>query len=384
MREFMADWQGAQEMIRTRTAVAEEVLAAAQATAQDGVRQTNDLAAEALGSLARVSGLLLAGVAVALGLGALLALLLTRAITRPIHAVITGLGEGSSQVSAAAGQVSATSQQLAEGSSEQAAAVEQTSASMEEMAAITKQNADNAGQADQLVGDVNQVVARANQAMAELTQAMADISRAGEDTGKIVKTIDEIAFQTNLLALNAAVEAARAGEAGAGFAVVAEEVRNLARRAAEAAKSTSVLITGTIRKTKEGSELVQRTNQAFGEVSARAAKVADLVGEIAAASAEQAQGIDQVNRALNEMDKVTQRNASSAEESASASEELAAQAETMQGCVTQLIHLVGQGRGGNGLDGNGLGGARREEPRALLTAARAALSRRQGGRELDD
>ncbi|MCU0583737.1 MAG: methyl-accepting chemotaxis protein, partial [Syntrophales bacterium] len=140
--------------------------------------------------------------------------------------------------------------------------------------------------------------------MTELTQSMEDISKASDETSKIIKTIDEIAFQTNLLALNAAVEAARAGEAGAGFAVVANEVRNLAMRAAEAAKNTSVLIEGTVKKVREGSELVERTGGAFAEVSRSAAKVADLVAEIAAASSEQAQGIDQINKAVAEMDKV--------------------------------------------------------------------------------
>ncbi|MFH1034920.1 MAG: methyl-accepting chemotaxis protein, partial [Pseudomonadota bacterium] len=223
-----------------------------------------------------------------------------------------------------------------------------TSSSLEEMSSMTKTNADNAAQANSLMSEAKTLVARANQSMGELTQSMQDINAAGEQTGKIIKTIDEIAFQTNLLALNAAVEAARAGEAGAGFAVVAEEVRNLAMRAAEAAKNTSSLIEGTIKKTKEGSELVARTNDAFQEVATSAAKVAELVGEIAAASSEQAQGIEQVNKATNEMDKVTQTNAANAEESASASEELSAQSETMQGFVADLEALVGSTMAGGG------------------------------------
>jgi methyl-accepting chemotaxis protein len=176
--------------------------------------------------------------------------------------------------------------------------------------------------------------------MMELTRSMDEIAKASEETSKIIKTIDEIAFQTNLLALNAAVEAARAGEAGAGFAVVANEVRNLAMRAADAARNTSALIEGTVKKVKEGSDLVGRTNGAFAEVSKSAARVADLVSEIAAASTEQAQGIDQINRAVTEMDKVTQQNAANAEESASASEEMNAQAAQMKQIACELHGIV--------------------------------------------
>jgi methyl-accepting chemotaxis protein len=212
---------------------------------------------------------------------------------------------------------------------------------MEEMGSMTRKNAENASQADMLANEAGQVVKRANQAMSKLTESMEEITEAGEETGKIIKTIDEIAFQTNLLALNAAVEAARAGEAGAGFAVVADEVRNLAMRAAEAAKNTAGLIEGTITKTRHGAELVAQTNDTFAEVAKNSDKVYELVNEIAAASSEQAQGIDQVNNAIHEMDTVTQQTAASAEESAAASEELSAQAGTMLGHVKALVRLVG-------------------------------------------
>jgi methyl-accepting chemotaxis protein len=281
-----------------------------------------------------------------LGLG--IAFLMSRRIINPIHEVSDGLTEGSHQVAAASEQISSTSQSLAEGASQQAAGLEEISSSMEEMSSMTKHNAENANQANTMMNEATQVMAEANQTMKVLTQSMSEISAASEETGKIVKTIDEIAFQTNLLALNAAVEAARAGEAGAGFAVVADEVRNLALRAADAAKNTSNLIEGTVKKIRTGSEVVQQTNQTFEKVAKSSKKVAELVGEIATASNEQAEGIEQINKAMSEMDRVVQRNAASAEESASASEEMTAQAEQMKEYVKELIAVLGEnGHGAN-------------------------------------
>ena len=266
---------------------------------------------------------------------------ISNGINRSLQKIITGLNEGAEQVASAAGQVSSSSQSLAEGSSEQAAAIEETSASLEEIASMTKQNSAHSVEADHLMKEAGGIVQNANDGMAALTASMKEIYSASEETSKIIKTIDEIAFQTNLLALNAAVEAARAREAGAGFAVVADEVRNLAMRAADAAKNTAELIESTVDKVGTGSQIVTKTNATFEEVAASVAKVADLVAEIAAASNEQTEGVGQVNTAVAEMDKVVQQNAATAEESASAAEELSAQAEQMTQIVTDLMAMVG-------------------------------------------
>lgn len=286
-----------------------------------------------------ISGIVIAGILFFW----VLSFLLVRSITRPVHFVIAGLTASSEQVASGSRQISSASQQLAEGASEQAASIEETSASIEELSAMTKLNADNAEQANLLMTESRQTITQTNQSMERLTAAMKEISKASEETQKIVKTIDEIAFQTNLLALNAAVEAARAGAAGAGFAVVADEVRNLSRRAADAARNTSVLIETTAKTVQEGAELVENTNSEFERVLTSTTKVEHLVGEIAAASREQAQGIMQVNSAVSEMDKVIQQNAANAEESASASAEMNGRAAEMKEFVEELSALIGGG-----------------------------------------
>ena len=289
-----------------------------------------------------IIGVVVASVVVVLLL--LMSRFFSMTLVSSLESVSDHLSDGANQVAAASQQVSSASNSLADGASNQAAAIEQTSASLEEISSMTKQNADNVGQADALVSEARRVIETANSSMKHLTKSMAEISRASEETSKIIKTIDEIAFQTNLLALNAAVEAARAGEAGAGFAVVADEVRNLAMRASEAARNTANLIEGTVTKVHAGSELVGSTDASFNQVAEGIVKIAALMGEIAAASREQASGVEQINLGVTEMDSVTQKNAATAEEAASAAEELNGQAGQMTEMVEVLIAMV-RGRG---------------------------------------
>lgn len=277
-------------------------------------------------------------IALVFGIG--VSLLIALGIKKVLSDIVKNISAVSDQVAVAAGQVSSASQSLAQGASEQAASVEETSSSLEEMSAMTKQNATNARSASDLMTVSGDQIKNAGVNVEKMTDAMDQIRSSTDQTSKIIKTIDEIAFQTNLLALNAAVEAARAGEAGKGFAVVAEEVRNLAMRSAEAAKDTSALIEDTVNRVGQGVTVVSGLSEALSQVTESSHKVASLVDEISAASAEQSTGVEQTNLAMSQIDKVTQQNASTAEESASASEELSGQAEAMRGQVRLLDAIV--------------------------------------------
>ena len=266
--------------------------------------------------------------------------LFSRPLILPIKHAADQVTAAADIVSSSSGQLSSASQGLAEGVSEQAASLEETSSSLEEISSIAKQTADNSVRAGDLMRQAQGAAQKVIQCLGGLTASMQDVSASSEQTSKIVKNIDEIAFQTNLLALNAAIEAARAGEAGAGFAVVAEEVRNLALRAAESAQSTAGLIEDTVQKIKQGVELVQKTNEAFAELGKYRVGVTDLIDQITVAAKEQAEGVEQVNRAVAEMDKVTQQTAATAEESASTASELNAQAEELTMASESLLAIV--------------------------------------------
>ena len=270
-----------------------------------------------------------------------IAILIVRSITGPINGIIGVLAKGSEVTASAAGQVSSASQHLSQGATEQAASLEQTSTSLDQMNSMTTKNSENAKHATEFANEALANADKGEIAVKEMQSAMSDINESSDSISKIIKTIEEIAFQTNLLALNAAVEAARAGEHGKGFAVVAEEVRNLAKRSADAAKDTADLIEDSIAKAKNGAEIADKAGESLSIITETSKTVADIIAEISAASVEQAEGISQVSNAVSQMDQVTQQNASVSEQAACSAEELSRQAEALQEAISELQQVVG-------------------------------------------
>ncbi len=278
--------------------------------------------------------------AAAASLAALIAFM--RSMPKPFRSIAAELRAAADSVSSAADQVSESSQSLAQGASEQAASLEETSASLEEMSSMAKRNAEASGHVNRLMAEhTASNLARLDERMTAMQRSVSEASQSSQETAKIIKTIDEIAFQTNILALNAAVEAARAGEAGMGFAVVADEVRSLAQRSAQAAKETQHLIERSAEKTADTLRIYEEVSALIAENGVVVEKVTKLANEVATASHEQSQGVGDVNRAVSQMDKVTQTNASGAEETAATAEELNAQAHSLHASVTRLQALVG-------------------------------------------
>jgi len=304
------------------------------------ISKNSDRANSASASLSASIIVMIILVIAAIALGFLASIFVTNSIVKPITTAIDGLSDSSAQVTTAAGEISNTSQDMANGATQQAANLEEISASLNEITSMTKQTADNARNADVLVKDSVQKSEAGQTAMGRLNEAVIEIQSSSNETAKILKDIDEIAFQTNLLALNAAVEAARAGEAGKGFAVVAEEVRNLAQRSAESAKKTAQLIESSQASSLRGVSLANETAEAIGKITEVSNKIAVIVNEITTAAEEQARGVQQVNSAIGNMDQITQINASGSEELAASSEELNSQAMVMNDLMRDLETIV--------------------------------------------
>ncbi|MDH5751836.1 MAG: methyl-accepting chemotaxis protein [Deltaproteobacteria bacterium] len=330
----------------------------------------------------------LGGTAIAIALGLFASLMILRSIITPISNVISVLQSTSSQVNSASSQLLAASETLASGSSQQVASLEEISSSMEEMGSMTKQNADNASKVSTLAQGAQGSTQRGYDAMGQMQTAIDDIKNSTDETARIIKTIDEIAFQTNLLALNAAVEAARAGDAGRGFAVVAEEVRNLAMRSAEAARETSSLIENAQGQSGKGVEVASMVANSLNEILEAVGNVTSLVNQVATASNEQAQGIMEVGKNLSQMEGISQNNAANAEETSSTAGEMASQAQALDQAVDNLRNIVGgnalsigasniamhqAANGGNG----GNGHAKKVRSLAASPAPAAAISLRK-------
>jgi methyl-accepting chemotaxis protein/methyl-accepting chemotaxis protein-1 (serine sensor receptor) len=264
-------------------------------------------------------------------------------ISRLLRELASDLSAGAGQVSSAAAEVSSSAQSLAQGTSEQAASLEETAASSEEVTSQTRQNAGRSQSAADLTSKATELVIAANHNLGQMIGSMHEINASSDKIARIIKVIDEIAFQTNILALNAAVEAARAGEAGMGFAVVADEVRNLAQRSAQAAKDTASLIEESIARSHDGQGKLDLVARGIHDITANVTEIKALVDEVNLGSTDQARGIEQIARAVSQMDQLTQKAAAHAEQSASAGEELSAQAMAMNEIVGKLTSLVGAG-----------------------------------------
>ncbi|MBE2212884.1 MAG: hypothetical protein IAE82_03360 [Opitutaceae bacterium] len=302
----------------------------------------HDRAVEAARTETLVRWSVLGATSAGIASGVVLTYLIGIRLTRRVRTVITSLATNAEQTSSASHLISASSQRVADGASEQAAALEETSASLEEMSGQTRQNAENASRAKELASETRTAADTGVDQMRAMTAAMHEIKDSSTSIAKILKSIDEIAFQTNILALNAAVEAARAGEAGAGFAVVAEEVRALAQRSANAARETAESVDSSLAKSDRGVETSQKVSAQLEQIVARARQMDELMAGVANASTEQARNIGEVNTAVGRMDQVTQTNAATAEEAASAAAELNAQAGHLHEAVADLSSLFGR------------------------------------------
>ena len=373
--ELAAALEQESEIGQKWTAAGAEFLAQVSKLSDGGTHaaeQASDSTAIALqrGVVVVVAGLglsILAGIAVAIQLG--------RRLARTLRQVAKAVTSGAEQSSAAAMQVSSASHMLAEGASSQAASLEETSASLEEMSAVAQRNAEHAVATKALAVEARTAADAGAVQAKELVEAMGAIRTSSNEITRIIKTIDEIAFQTNILALNAAVEAARAGEAGAGFAVVAEEVRSLAHRSAVAAKDSAGKIEAANAVSERGSVVSTRIGETLQAIHQKATRVSEVVSEMADANAEQTESLRQINSAMTQMDKITQASAASAQETAAAAQQMNAQSSDLLGAVRELDHLAGLGSADSLSEAH----SRLQEHTALATQARASAARLRTG-----
>jgi methyl-accepting chemotaxis protein/methyl-accepting chemotaxis protein-2 (aspartate sensor receptor) len=345
LKEFSAIMQETAKENTIRIKAAAEVINAAEAVVDIGLKNVDELSKESDTSLDLATLIMVVGLILAVLISIAVAVFIIRSIVKIVTESVKSLSEGTSQVVSASEQISSASVSLAEGASSQASSVEEVSATIEQATASNNQNAENSREANLLAQHSNDAAKIGNQRVQDLMGAMEKITDSSQKISRIIKTIDEIAFQTNLLALNAAVEAARAGEHGLGFAVVAEEVKNLAERSAGAAKEITGIIEASIDQVKAGTEVANKTKESFTEILNGIKKTSDLIGEIAISAKEQAEGMNQIATAMGSVDQITQQNASASEETAAAAEELNAQALSMLDNVSELAMLAGYDMG---------------------------------------
>ena len=333
------------EADRVRKTQQRPAAAAIESAANEILRLEQQLLAEAVregGSAVAASrriGMVLLGLSLALGT---LMLFVVQQSCSALRRLARDMAQGADQVANASCQLASSSQSIAQGASEQAASLEETSASSEEINCMTRKSADSARSAADLASQVDHGVLSANEHLEALVASMNQINTSGEKVAKIVKVIEGIAFQTNILALNAAVESARAGEAGRGFAVVADEVRSLAQRSAEAARDTAALIQESVSSSRDGRTKLAQVEQVVRSITGSVAEVKKLVDEVHVGSQEQWKGIQEISKALTQIDHVTQTNAAAAEQGASASEQLSGQSQMLRDMVETLTALVGR------------------------------------------